>query len=283
MLTYPVAMKRLDGDIQMKLEALLRRWNDHSDIGRTVVPNLRDLEHFLDVDEMERMLLALVTVANEPNLVEVAVTYRQECYKHTLRGGSIQENATYPFPRILGRAVNRLDFERWLFATYGPSAMDPLHRHFTLPEDAKDFVDRLLAGGPITPAESSFTMSSCGAWVTWAPHAPTQDPFIFAVTGRADEIRANLGLDAAHMGEVLLLRYALDPADVQRPTVADAEIFPYFEPPDSSFELHGWTKPWPIGFLRRAGLDEAVVGPRPEGIHPPIRFGKLTLPLEARA
>lgn len=282
-ITFPVAIARLPSDKQAKVETLLRRWSDESDIGRTVVPNLRDLEHFLDADDMEPILVCLFTHHAIVDLRALEAKYQAECFKYGRRGGAVREDADYPFPQVVGRAVNRVDFEKWLFRAYGPAAVNPLHRHFQELDDAVDFVDRLLAGGPLTPAEQTFPMSSYGAWVTWMPHLPPADPFAFLETDRADEVRAWLGLDAAYEWELLLLRYPFAAADVKRPTVADAEIFNYFAPPDSSFELHGWTKPWKTGFLRRAGVTASNVGPRPEGVHDPIVFAHLRLPAEVKA
>ena len=105
-------------------------------------------------------------------------------------------------------------------------------------------------------------MSPHAAWVTWDLEDPDGDPFHFRTTDCPEEVRANLGLNEANE-PLLLLVYKRGDLKLRKPTIADGELNPRFQPPPVGTNLYGLTNPRPC----RAGGKRC-----PEAVHAPARF-----------
>jgi hypothetical protein len=230
------------------------------------VPNIQR-EAFLPIARMESLLQTILD-NKDADWPEFEEKYQQECYRHVIQGGPINLS---PLPSVLGRAVSTFDFINTL-----QEVNDDL---FSDPDIATDFVIRLIVGDVLTDEEKNTAMSLYSVWVTWNENDLDEDPFDFAFTDEADEIRANLGLEkkAGGYNPLLLLRYTRRSGlMLYNPTITDANIYIYFQTAGSLSELHGWTKPWPDI------LPGFNIKPRPEAIHGPEKIEFLLLPVEER-
>jgi hypothetical protein len=148
--------------------------------------------------------------------------------------------------------------------------------HFRTKAHARDFLERLLSGDTPTKAEAAILMSEYSAWVTWDEDGKTADPFRFARTAAsADLVRASLGLDPQNRMKgkpLLLFVYSSHSGlDLFRPTIADAGLHRFFEPPPIGNDDYGLTKTWPPAMAKSL----PTLLPRPEAIHSPIAFEHL--------
>jgi hypothetical protein len=263
--SYDAAIKRFGSRKQAAIKATLIKWSKDA-LGREVVRNINPLERFLPPESMTR-LLSVIYNARSKGLDELAILYQAECYKteNTLAGGSI----TIAKPKIIGRAVEKQAFVNYLYEK---------QRHcFRTRAIAKDFVQRLIAGDTMSKAESSVLMSEFSAWVTWNDISSDLDPFAFARSSNlAEMVRACLGLDPENRMKgkpILLLIYQSHAAlELCRPTIADAGLYRFFEPPPIGVDAHGLTKAWPPGM----GKSISTPTPRPEAIHAPQLFSNLS-------
>jgi hypothetical protein len=230
-----------------------------------VVRNINPLERFLPKDNMRQLLAAILDCQDKP-IEELATRYQEECYKHCLYGGAVSS----PQPVVVGRAVERDYFISYLYKNCTDL--------FSSTQLAEGFVNRLCDGGIPRSNEGAAMMSSFGAWVTWDENSPISDPFSFVERGTAEEIRACLGLDTVGRNRgipMLLLVYRRGSQQLLRPTVADAGLFPLFEPPPVGMDGHGWTKTWSRGIAS----GKFSLRPRPEAVHSPLPFRNLMRPL----
>jgi hypothetical protein len=250
------------------VEDVLQEWQKDG-IGRTVAVNLHDREYFLPRRCMVALLRALIR-AKGAALEDVAKQYQQECYLHQLRGRRIRVS---PLPEQLGRAVDTEYFANYLYSEY-PG-------HFPKLEFAFDFIVRLILG-EIEEEDEALAMSKYTAWATWREDDPTTDPFSFVKHYLAVEVQAALGLDARLIGVLLLLRYRR-PADLvlRRPTVADAGLFPHFDPPMSSEKAFSRTRPWPHFPIQHSPPQHGTADSHPEAVHSPVTMSYLSQAVDA--
>jgi hypothetical protein len=237
----------------------LERWTGDQ-FGREIVRNLRVLERFLRVSCMEGLLRAVLSAYGAP-LIVLSRAYQSECYKHIRRGGPVHVH-----PVLIGRAIELGQLRKRLQES---PACYPLFYGNEILVDI--FIDRLLGGAPLTPEEMSLLMSDYSAWATWDSDDSSSDPFRFGKD--ADHIRASLGLDpnSWFIGSRLVLFVYELPMTVElcRPTIADAGLHPFFEPPTPPFDSYGKTRVW---HLPRAKHEPK---PRPESVHEPVPMGTI--------
>ena len=254
-----------EGDAAL-LESLLLRWATEDDLGREIVRNMNPLERFLPRDDMRELLLALLP-SRDSSIAELRKIYAQECSRHSLRGGTVRA----PKPPLIGRAVHRDSFANWLYREYAS--------YFHTELMVGDFIDRLIRGDQPTEFELTILMSAWPTWVTWNEYSFGSDPFSFCESASAEEIKGNLGLDPERRwdGKALLLLFYHRQlsAELYRPTIADAALHRFFEPPPIGNDNHGWTKTWPPG-MARTGLH---LKPRPEALHRPLSIRGLVQPV----
>jgi hypothetical protein len=265
MSSYKRAAKSLSKRQRRAIRATLVRWSRNSSPGREIVRNIDPLERFLPSDNMKQILTVIYEARNE-RLDRLEALYASECYKHVRTGGKIR----CPAPIAVGRAVEKEVFIEYLRKL----------PYFGTAQAAEDFVKRLVKKDSLSKGEASQLMSAYSGWVTWDDSTLGPDPFCFARSAISAEIvRASLGLDpdGKWRGKpLLLLVYRSSDLDLYRPTVADAGLYLFFEPPPSGLDAHGLTKPRPPGMNRPiSGLQ-----PRPEAVHGPCTFKLLQLPVE---
>lgn len=264
-LSFAVAIKRFRPRTRRKIEILLLLWATGSRIGRVVATNLRDLEHFLSPRRTKNLLSLLLRNARlfqARDLSDIEQLYDERCNSHAGKGGVARLPAPGP---LLGRAVSRKVFLESLRSWYP--------RRFPTPQAAVHFLERLLRL-QLSSADGNLRTSRFLAWVTFSEDPAAPDPFAFLSYRDADEVRAFLGLDPKHSGPLLLMVYDSSNIKLLRPTIADAAISPFFQPPPVNFVDFGWTTPWPPGFLS-GRLSVLTPAPRPEALHPPLAFSHI--------
>jgi hypothetical protein len=252
-------------DAADRIETALHRWATGDDLGREIVKNINPLERFLPKEDM-RELLEAIRRCESGEFAELADSYEHECHRHTLSGGRVRGRQ----PILLGRAVERSTFVMHLYRVHW--------KYFGTEQNVEDFIDRLRVRDSMSPYESKILMSSFAAWVTW-DELSDGDPFSFLESGTAEEIRACLGLDFSDRWRnkpILLFVYKRSAGlELNRPTIADAGLYRFFEPPPVGREEHGWTRTWYPGMSKV----KFRLKPRPEAVHACEPMGHLVLPL----
>jgi hypothetical protein len=250
------------------IRAHLQTWSIDTGLGRIIVPNLNSLEHFLPPEEMAPLLDVLLTWDGVDSLY-LEKEYRQACYLRVRRGGEVKN---LPSGVLLGRAVERPMLESYLEERYFYRTA-----FFGSFDQIKDFVNRLCLGLPLSSREAGLMLAEFSMWATWEQGASATDPFAFAADD-ALQIRACIGLQKRLASLELLLMIYQKPAGLSlcRPTVADAELHPHFQPPPKGFKNHGWTRPWSTDLV---DWDGGRPVPRPECVHEAIPIGALNLPV----
>jgi hypothetical protein len=266
MSSYQKAIALFCADDIARIESTLVHWATEDDLGREVVRNINPLERFLPKEDMRELLHVFLQSRNDP-VEKLRNAYGQECSRHRLQGGTIKG----PKPLLIGRAVQRDSFALWLYREYAS--------YFHTELMVQDFIDRLIRGEPTSDFESAILMSSGSTWVTWDEHSLSSDPFGFQKSRSADEIKGSLGLDPERRwnGKALLLLvyHRQLSAELHRPTIADAGLHRFFEPPPIGSDDHGWTKTWPPG-MAIAGIR---LKPRPEALHKPLSIRNVAQPV----
>jgi hypothetical protein len=251
--------------VRLVVRARLVEWATRSDIGRVVVTNLDPLERFLPPESMARLLGAIARGASG-DLGKVATAYEKACLKQVKRGGPVR---LPKLPPVIGRAVERDRFVQHLLRHSD---------HFGGREkEVQSFVEQIILGIPLEGSQSAVLMSAYASWASWDRDFPAA-PFAFAGDS-AEKVRASMGLDPdarCDDGLLLLIYDRPDKTSLLRPTVADAGLFLFFEPPPVRFNNHGLTKPWLPGLC---GVDGYSPQPRPEAIHEPVEARHLHLPV----
>lgn len=251
------------------VQSALQQWASACEHGRRIVPNL-ERDRFLP----DAAMLGLLTTVRDNipvSLPSLLIEYQRKCWSYSLQGGEV---TFAPLPALLGRVVDKELFVDYLGHHYS---------HIFLSRGAVErFVDRItIAGTVITAREAAAFMSLYAAWVTWNERDHAIDPFGFATHNRGDEVRANLGLKNKRKGRspaLLLLCYKFDGTwKIYRPTVADAELYPFFQPPAEGEDRHGWTVPWPRTEVSHLPPSVQLL-PRPEGLHERRSIGILEIP-----
>ncbi len=217
----------------------------------------------------------MLFIANDPSISweKFEVNYQKKCWSLALQGGNIKIKKT---PTLLGAAVEYETFFKHLkvcFTNHGLVCSDII---------IKDFISRLQEGRLSKNLGNLIRLKPYSVWATWNENDLSGLPFDYAKTNLADEIRANMGLkrDAVDLSPALLLFVYSSPSHIEakRPTIADAELSEYFQPPPESFDQHGWTVVWQ-NEIRFKGYN---IKQRPECIHDSILLSQLKLPVEIR-
>jgi hypothetical protein len=254
------------------VQSALQNWSSTCEHGRRVVPNIERDRFLPDMAMLE--LLNTIKTKSTISTASLLDEYSRACWRYSLQGGDV---VFASLPVLLGRAVDQEVF------------IDHLWQHFSkiflFRGAVERFVDRIVvATTRITPREAAAYMTLHAAWVTWNQRDRLADPFEFASNHRGDEVRANLGLKSKRKGrsaDLLLLCYKFDgTCKLYRPTIADAALYPFFQPPGDGEDRHGWTVPWPREEISH--LPSTVeLSPRPEGLHERQSVGILEIPVRS--
>ena len=252
------ALRLLSTRVKRDIKSALKFWaSDH--YGSTIVLNL-EVEHFLTQKSMAALLSEISKHSKGPSR-KIAKAFQSMCYQHQLKGGSIRTESK---PSITGHAFDKPTFINSLVVNH-PSTFPT--RYY-----AEDFVRRLVSGSKLLEAEQDLTLSNYTMWATWSDDFKSKDPFDFSVSGRANEIRAVIGLDPkSRKLPLLLIAYGTNNLGLFRPTVADAGLYRQFRPPEKNCTEHGRTIPWEKGHLP-VSMQGFSLNPRPEAVHRPIKF-----------
>jgi hypothetical protein len=257
MMSFQRAMRLIGNPRERRaIRDRLRVWQ-RDGLGGKIVRNLQMLERFLPPDHMKTILMELLNCPGSPRLRvrDLELNYQNECHNHVRMGGPIGGRR----PVLVGRAVERDSFAQWLRRSV----------LFHTEAQVRDFIARLMGGGPLSKAEESLLMSPFSAWVTWIEDRSRSDPFGFKSHMTAVKIRACCGLDpqGRNFGKpLLLLVYRCDGGlQLYRPTIADADTYELFQPPVASENDHGWTQTWP----RQIRIPNFKPIRRPEAVHAP--------------
>lgn len=265
--SYAAALKTFSSADVALIEQTVLNWALSDGLARRIVRNLRELEFFLPTPNTIALLQSILGCHSKTSN-ELRREYLITCYKNVRQGGTVGN----PQPLLVGRAVDKDGFVQALWQTHGTIGKGT--GNFARLPEVEDFVSRLLAGDPLSPMERKLVMSPYSAWVTWNPSDSSSDPFRFAAS--ATVVRACVGLESlvTKKGEpLLLLAYEkISALDLRRPTVADAGLHSYFEPPPPD-STHGFTVPWPEDFT--PGFRPYSL---PEAVHAPVAFSLLTGP-----
>ena len=259
MSSYEDAIRKFNHSRRSKIHKILSSWEQKSFHGRVIAPNIL-LERFLPVDHMAAILEIIFQKGNS-SLKALEDEYPLECHKHVLKGKYVH----CAFPKTVGRAVEREDFIQYLLG---------ISNFYNLGIDIEDVIDKAIYKRLFLPEEAKdIAMSTHAAWVTWNETDSSADPYDFIQYNHADEVRACLGLPY-RKGKLILLIYKVRHSTLRCPTIADAGLYPYFQPPGLSND-HGVTKP-------RATQDENLKKikfkpkPRPEAVHKSLTFESLS-------
>jgi len=264
--SYQRAIRQFSKTDRQQIGSTLLTWTAF-ERGRIIVPNLQDLERFLPGSRMHALLGVVQACYGLPT-DELERRYQQECFNHVGRGGMVRLN---PQPTIVGRAVDREEFINWLLRKY--------KAYFYVRRNVIDFVMRLTGSGSLTETEKKLLASEYLAWATFDASVTSAGPFSFLVYNLADEVRACLGMNPRLRNRLLLLTFDRPRrVKLRRPTITDAELFVFFQPPPMGLDAHGQTRTWPREFLTGKLLSYNPI-PRPEALMPPVAFKYLQLPV----
>lgn len=265
-MSFDLVINRFEKVDQDLIKKKLAEWSLLAPFGERIAKNI-STEHFLHLDKMEE-LLRFILKDKSLDSEKFEQNYERECYKYVLQGGDISST---PFPNFFGVAIEKKVLKKHLRDNYTSRFPDDQEaedfimglKHSILPDDCKDVF-----------------IKQFNVWTTWNKDNPHLHPFEFCVTEKANEVRANLGLNKLNVSRELLLMIYEIPTHlpVLRPTIADAGLSQYFEPPQMSITEHGYTRTWE----KQKWMEELDIKPRPEGIHTKIKFEKIILPLQNR-
>ena len=241
------------------IQVALNTWVGDPDLSQ-VGQNISD-ETALAVDDFEKLLGSFATeLAGGSSSKD---SWIAACRAHKRRGRKLPDPDC---PSILGRARS-LDDHANSVAKGSGGALTPA--------EAK----RLLlkhAGGPVALALESFMrLAPLGNYLVWATFDtsnPATDPFDHLPTSHGGICTA-LGLGGWGRATLILLVWShigCGSPPLHRPTVADAEVNPYYRPHPDASALWGFTCPLPPN---SGGLQ-----PQPELVMPVTTSKGLRLP-----
>ena len=252
-------MRKFNHSKRCKIDKILSSWEQKNLYGRVVVLNII-LERFLPVDHMEA-ILDIIFQKGSSLLKALENKYLSECHEHVLKGKYVH----CAFPKTVVRAVERENFIQHLLSS---------SNSYNLDSDIEDVIDEAIYRGSILPEEAKgIFMSKHAAWVTWNKTDSSADPYDFVQHDKADEVRACLGLPH-RKGKLILLMYKVLDCTLRCPTIADAGLHPYFQPPGISSD-HDVTKPRPT---QDEDLKKIKFKPKPwpEAVHERLTFESLS-------
>jgi len=196
--------------------------------------------------------------------------WQQACRQHQRKGATVDAAV---LPAVLGRAIALDQYAALLReASNGAyderSALDLLLESEGLQQLASEDNAQALAAAPL----GKFLV-----WATFSEQAPSQTPFP-KTDYSSIEILTALGLGQFPSDtQMILLTYQVAKhgscLDLHRPTVADADLFPYYRPHPNASHPWGYTEPLPPY--------PCPFPPQPEVVHSDeARSDRLVLPFK---
>ena len=239
-----------------------------------------ELEHFLPPASLEQIfevILEDVQALPTEDVTSFENNYQETCKNYLLQGGEITRK-----PKMVGTAINKPIFKGFL-------KKQAQERNIILDEqEAENFIKALLKTDDeslkrfLTEDKLELLVKRYNIWVTWDTNS--DNPFSFRKTKSPNEVRLCLALGNSRgtrfAEEDLLLLVYNSKLKVFRPTIADAQIGGYFQPPPKDFEEHGLTYPCDqdlqkslIPYLRKHHIFSCER--RPEGLHKSITVAEV--------
>ncbi len=266
MTSFDLAIKYFTEVEQAIINKKLAAWSISPFYGERIAKNFLT-EHFLPVDRMV-VLLRFILNDSSPDSEAFETKYADECHKHVLQGGPI---LVTPYPKFYGAAIEKGVLVMHLINNYTARFPDK--------NEAQDFITGLKQANLPDDCKDLF-IKQYSVWATWNKEDPSSFPFEYCTTVKANDVRANLGLNRLLIDKELLLFIYEIPThiNVLRPTIADAELSQYFEPPHPEITEYGFTRNWE----RQKWMVKSDIKPRPEGIHSKFEFRHLQLPTQSK-
>ncbi|MDB4917883.1 MAG: hypothetical protein JWM95_5527 [Gemmatimonadetes bacterium] len=262
MTSFARATAKLPSAEQGALESVIARLTGLKGKWLFIASNLRQ-EHFLSGPSMRHLLrFFLGHLKTSPTSDELKAAYKKYCDNRKFRGREVAK-AKLKNVTDLGNAKEYDTLVGQIF-----SANPVLFRDRCA---ARSFLKKVQDGRALSTSEKNVLLHQHMIWCTWSEDGT--DPFQFATTSEADEVRAFLGLPAKLRGRLVIMRYPRSKVSTLfRPTIIDAGDHEYFEPPPLTFGF-GLTKPWKPGDLPPT-LKDLMIEPdrRPEALHKPVTF-----------
>lgn len=272
---YELALENFSLEEKNNIAEIFNLWSNQSSNGHRIKDNLL-IEHFLDPELISKLLLSVMNsnLSINNNDIELLENHYQDtCRKNLLRGGTIKGN----IPNIVGTVINKSTFIGELQKQDKDGTIF-LHD----PQEIENFVQSLLEPDNNffqifkTQEKTSLKLKRYNIWVTWDTDS-SKEPFAFRQTESPNEIRLCLALaaDPRFVEEDLILLTYTKNFDIFRPTIADAQVGSYFQPPPETFHDHGLTCPCYLELqvffpLYLAEYSKYSCERRPEGLHKPI-------------
>jgi hypothetical protein len=259
---YEQALADLGTDAPRQVKRVFKTWSKDptlGQVGRNIAGEVA-LAH-ADFSSLLNSFVAQLASGSSP--VDSSLT---ACRAHKLKGRRIPEAGC---PAIFGRA-------RGLDDHADSIAKASRGRGDLTKEQAKKLL--LKYSGSLNPIElDSFLrdapLGNCFVWATFNPDDPGANPFD-RLPPSHDGICTALGLGHLTTGDTLIVLIwnhgDSGSPPVHRPTVAEAEIYPYYRPRPDADALWGLTQPLPPNLL---GLQ-----PQPEVVMPETTGKGLRLP-----
>jgi hypothetical protein len=240
---YELTLAALSPDAKRLIEDTFNAWSTDSVLGQ-VARNVAG-ETALALDEFLSLLTSFTTqifIGIPPNNCWVSA-----CRSHKLKGRRISIAES---PVILGRARSLADHAKSIAkASLG----------YLSPEEAKRHLIKHSGSTDLINFESFVRASALGNYLVWATFnsaVPDANPFDQLPQSRFGICTA-LGLGGGMLNETLILlvwnHAECGSPPLHRPTVADAEDYPYYRPCSDAGALWGFTEP---------------LSPNPDGLHP---------------
>ena len=272
---YDLALENFSLKEKDIIEKILDLWSKQSNNGYRIKLNLF-LEHFLAPELISKILQNIIInsdyLGEDNNTKLLEDGYQEICRQNLLQGGEISGER----PIIVGTVINKSKFIGELKKQDKDGTI-----FLNDPQEIENFVEALLKPDSnffqifITQERRSLKLKRYNTWVTWDTRS--DNPFSFRQTESPNEIRLCLSLaaDTRFVEDDLLLFTYKNDFPIFRPTIADAQVGSYFQPPPETFNNHGLTCPCYLelqtffpSYLTK--YSSYSCERRPEGLHEPI-------------
>ncbi len=254
---YRDACKKLASDCRERVEQQIAASSSEKDWGQ-IATNIQR-ECALPIAEFQSLLGHFGTVLVVPRSIKAA--WQGACRAHQKKGAELSPTHR---PAVLGRAI-AIDKYAALIVDATEGGLDE--------NSARELLFRYAGRSQVGNADDELSIRSSKVgrylvWATFAESSPAQTPFPKASYDSADVLTA-LGLGGLMGTTLVLLTYRADQAGhhlpLYRPTVADAEWYPYYRPYDKPDHPWGYTEPLAPNSLGLSPQPEIVHGDEARG------------------
>jgi hypothetical protein len=257
---YQQTLAALNPDLKRAIEDVFIAWTPDTALAQ-VSRNVTG-ETALAADDFSGLLASFATELANGNPAEKS--WITACRRHKLKGRQIPNDHC---PAVLGRARSLED--------HANSVSRASSRSLTAQEAKKQLLKNSGSRNPVgfEPFLRAAVLGNYIVWATFNSDDPRADPFDRLPKTRLGICTA-LGLGGPMLNETLIV-LVWNHADsgsppLHRPTVADAEDYPYYRPRANAAALWGLTGPLPP--------NAEAIQPQPEVVMPETASRGLRLP-----